>query len=195
MTNGRGSVPPTYFEGLYARDPDPWRFETSDYEAEKYRASLAVLPAGRFASALEVGCSIGVLTRLLADRCEALVAVDFAETALARARQRCADLPHVTFRRMQVPGDWPAGSFDLVVLSEVLYFLSPEDIGRTAARTLDCLRPGGVALLVVFLGETDNPVSGNQAAEIFIQACGGALTRPVHRLGPGWRLDLLVREG
>jgi hypothetical protein len=56
-------LPAAYFDALYARDPDPWRFATSDYERAKYRATLAALPGPLLGAALEVGCSIGVLTR------------------------------------------------------------------------------------------------------------------------------------
>ncbi len=75
-------TPPEYFEQLYVRDPDPWRFATSGYERDKYAATLAALPNRRFASGFEVGCSIGVLTRQLAERCDALLAADGSPTAL-----------------------------------------------------------------------------------------------------------------
>ena len=101
------SLPPAYFDALYARDDDPWRFATSAYESEKYAATLDALPATRFANAFEVGCSIGVLTRLLATRCDALLAADVAEAALSQARARCADCAHVMVRHMRVPAEWP----------------------------------------------------------------------------------------
>ncbi|MGL6044624.1 MAG: SAM-dependent methyltransferase, partial [Sandaracinobacteroides sp.] len=63
------SLPPAYFDALYRDDPDPWRFATSGYEAGKYAATMDALPRGRYGSALEVGCSIGVLTAELARRC------------------------------------------------------------------------------------------------------------------------------
>ena len=52
-----------YFEELYAASPDPWNFETSDYEREKYARTLGVLGGRRFRRALEAGASIGVFTR------------------------------------------------------------------------------------------------------------------------------------
>ena len=85
-------------------------------------------------SALEVGCSIGVLTRLLASRCDAVLAIDAARTPLVEAKRRCADLPGVRFEQMFVPEQWPNGVFDLILLSEVVYYLSREDVDRLAAR-------------------------------------------------------------
>ena len=89
MSRRTESIEPAYFDALYAADPDPWRFASSDYEREKYAATLDALPPRRFAAALEVGCSIGVLTRQLAARCDTLLALDVAEAALAQARARC----------------------------------------------------------------------------------------------------------
>jgi trans-aconitate methyltransferase len=110
---------------MYADAEDPWGFGTRWYEQRKYALTLAALPEPRFASALEIGCSIGVFTARLADRCDHLVAVDASERALAAARERA---PTVEFHRGEVPGFWPAGTYDLVVLSEVAYYLDPDDL-------------------------------------------------------------------
>ncbi len=172
------SVPAAHFDALYARDADPWGFETSAYEAEKYAATLAALDRPRFSAAAEIGCSIGVLTFRLAPCCDALVGVDQAEAALVRARARCAGLPHVRFMRARVPAAWPDGSFDLIVLSEVLYFLDAGDIRAIARRVLSTLRPSGRVLLVNYVGRMENPLSGDQAAELFIASCVSDTIRP-----------------
>jgi SAM-dependent methyltransferase len=119
------SLPAEYFDRLYAGSTDPWGFETRWYEQRKYALTVAALPEPRFAAALEVGCSIGVLTALLAPRCDALTAIDPSGRALAAAQAR---VPGVDFRHGSVPGDWPAGAYDLVVLSEVAYYLDPADL-------------------------------------------------------------------
>lgn len=183
------SLPPAYFDALYARDPDPWRFATSDYERAKYTATLAALPGPQVGAALEVGCSIGVLTRQLAPRCTSLLAVDMAEAALAEARQRCATLPHVTIRRLRIPQEWPEGRFDLILFSEMLYYLSPTDVAVTAGRARNALRPGGAALLVHYTQATDYPCTGDAASQIFIEALG--LPTILQRREARYRLDLL----
>src|SRR3954468_16640037 len=106
---------PGYFERLYSSAPDPWRFATSDYEREKYAATLDALPPGQFTRAFEVGCSIGVLTRQLASRCDEVLAVDVSATALHQAEERCEDQPWVEFAQMAVPEEWPEGQFDLIL--------------------------------------------------------------------------------
>ena len=185
------SLQPGYFDDLYGRDADPWRFATSDYERAKYEATLAALPAACAGRAFEVGCSIGVLTQRLAARCGTLLAVDVAEAALAQARARCASLDNVTIDRMHVPQQWPAGTFDLILFSEVLYYLSATDIAATAERTRSALQPGGSALLVHYTLPTDYPHSGDAATELFIAETG---FRPTLQLRQAeYRLDLLLR--
>ena len=182
---------PGHFEALYARDPDPWKFATSDYEREKYAATLDALGERRFRACFEVGCSIGVLTRQLAARCDTLLGVDVAQVALDAARDRCADLPNVGFGRLAVPDEWPDGRFDLILFSEVLYYLGLDGIRRAAERTLACLEPNGAVLLCNWLGPTDGACPGNEAAERFIQACSPSLAPTVQRRAEKYRLDVL----
>ncbi len=182
---------PTHFERLYRADPDPWGFVTSTYEQQKYEATLSVLGTTHFKAALEVGCSIGILTSRLASRCDLLVGLDFAPSAVKAARARCAPYPGVRIEQMQVPHQWPDGFFDLVLFSEVLYFLDESDLRETCALALRSLLPGGHILLVNYTGETDDPLSGDAAASFFIQAAASRLEPIYQSRDPHYRLDLL----
>lgn len=193
------SLPASYFEAIYERDADPWRFRTSAYERAKYDATLAALPRPRYRRALEVGCSIGVLTRDLAARCDALLGIDASEKALAAARGACAGLPSLSFARMQAPDEWPEGgeAFDLILLSEVVYYLDPGDVERLAARVGGSLAPGGDCVLVHWTGDTDYPLSGDEATERFVAAASGFAAVTRRERSERYRLDLLrsSREG
>ncbi len=193
MSRFERSIPPDYFEALYAGDPDPWRFASSAYERDKYAATMAALPRARYAAALEIGCSIGVLTRRLAERCDALLAVDVAAAALAEARERCADRANARFECRRMPGDWPPGRFDLVLLSEVVYYLDRADVGLLA-RHVAAAAPGGDVVLVHWLGETHYPLTGDEAAETFIAALGAATVVSAQREAE-YRLDVLRLPG
>jgi predicted TPR repeat methyltransferase len=188
MTRQTETIAPDYFEALYQADPDPWRFATSAYEKEKYAATLAALPDRRFASALEIGCSIGILTRLLTTRCDRLLAIDVSNAALAQARQNCAQLP-VTFENRRIPAEWPPNNFDLIVLSEVLYYLTADDVRRTAKLARSALQKSGIIVMVHFLGETDYPLTGEDAANIFARCSG--LRRIYGKNEPLYRIDTL----
>jgi 2-polyprenyl-3-methyl-5-hydroxy-6-metoxy-1,4-benzoquinol methylase len=148
LSESRQTLRPEYFDALYTADPDPWKFAASPYERDKYTLTLNAMPKSRYRSAIEVGCSIGVLTRSLASRCHTLIAIDAAQTPLLEARRRCADLPGVRFEHMFVPDQWPDGVFELILLSEVVYYLSRDDVGRLAAKVINALPKGGSVILV-----------------------------------------------
>ena len=188
----RESFNPDYFERLYANDADPWRFASSSYERTKYQATLDTLKDHRYKAVFEVGCSIGILTQMLAPNCESLLAVDVSQIALKRARRTCRGLGNVTIARMRIPDEWPAARFDLIMLSEVLYFLGPDDIRSTARKALSSLSANGRILLVNWLGETDYPCGGDEATELFMSAVGNDLTVAEQRRNPHYRLDLLM---
>jgi cyclopropane fatty-acyl-phospholipid synthase-like methyltransferase len=181
-----------HFQRIYEASKDPWNYQNSDYERAKRDATIAALESRRFRSGLEVGCSIGELTYRLADCCDWLLGVDFVDEALAAARARCETQAWVSFRNLQVPLDWPAGQFDLIVLSEVLYFLSPEDSLSLVFRCKRCLAAEGAILLVNWLEESpDDPCSGNAAAERFIAAGRDRLKVSFQRRTERYRLDRL----
>ncbi|MFO1027995.1 MAG: SAM-dependent methyltransferase [Acetobacteraceae bacterium] len=187
-----GSHDPAHFERLYQWKVDPWDYLTSEYETAKYRHTLSVLGPTQFSAGLEVGCSIGVLTRMLAARCDSLLALDVVDQALQAAQARCADQPWVRFARLQVPSGWPDERFDLIVLSEVLYFFTSADIDRIAAHAASSLLPGGRVLLVNWLGRADDPNTGEHAAARFIAASTLRLAVVHQDRRPDYRLDLLA---
>jgi SAM-dependent methyltransferase len=184
-----------HFEALYRSNPDPWSFTTSAYEQQKYEATLSALGSQRFQMALEVGCSIGVLTERLSSRCDRIIGLDFAPSAVAAARARCAPYPNIRIEQMQVPQQWPLGQFDLILFSEVLYFLNESDLMETCAHTGRSILPGGRVLLVNYTGETDDPGTGDTAASFFIKATAPYLQPVLQRREPHYRLDLLEVPG
>jgi cyclopropane fatty-acyl-phospholipid synthase-like methyltransferase len=184
---------PDYFDSLYAADPDPWKFAASPYERDKYALTLEAMPKPRYRSALEVGCSIGVLTNSLASRCDALVAIDAAQTPLIEARRRCADLPGVRFEHMFVPEEWPDGIFELILLSEVVYYLSRDDVGRLAAKVASSMSKGGSVILVHWTGPTNYPLSGDEAAALFVERLGPNYVVEREDRYAEFRLDVLSR--
>jgi SAM-dependent methyltransferase len=148
----------SFFEELYRTDPDPWRFTDDAYEQARYQHLLAHVPAGRYDTAFEPGCSIGVLTRQLADRCRRVFAIDIAEAAVAEAHRRCTDRPGVDLARGELPHDLPDEPVDLVVLSEIGYYLTEPVLADMARRIRDVLTPGGRVVAVHWSGESSDHV-------------------------------------
>ena len=188
------SLPPSYFENMYAADPDPWDFETSEYEAKKYAATLAALPKGHYRAALEIGGSIGVLTEKLAERCQSLLSIDVSKTAQARARDRCQRLSHVEFEIMQVPYQYPSRRFDLTVVSEVGYYWGRQDLPTAQAQIAQHLEAGGQLLLVHWTPYVaEYPLTGDEVHEAFLADVGSVWRSLVSQREERYRLDLLER--
>jgi SAM-dependent methyltransferase len=140
-----------YFDSMYAASADPWGFTSRWYELRKYAISLAMLPQQRYQEAFEPGGSIGVFTEMLASRCARLLSCDVAAAAVRAAAARTRRLPQVRVERRVLPGDWPEGTFDLIVLSEVLYYFGGDDLDRVLDLATAALRPGGTLLAVHWL--------------------------------------------
>jgi SAM-dependent methyltransferase len=131
-----------YFDAMYEVDPDPWSFRRRWYEQRKYALTLAALPRKRYEHGFEIGCSVGVLTELLASRCDALLAVDISQAALVEASKR--SLPStVTLQQRSIPEQWPAGSFDLIVMSEVGYYFEAAERDELIDLACGALLDGG----------------------------------------------------
>lgn len=189
------TVPQEHFDDLYAADPDPWGFTSRWYEKRKYAVTLAALPEERYASAYEPGCSIGVLTGLLADRCERLLASDGSAAAVERAQARLVGRPHVRIEQRRLPGEWPEGSYDLVVLSELLYFLDADDLDAVLARAVAAVAPGGTLIAVHWRPKADDhPLPTDEVHARLLQAGGhDGFGHAVHHLEDAFVLDVLVR--
>ena len=138
----------SYFDAMYQAAGDPWGFGERWYEQRKYAVSLAQLPSARYRSGFEPGCSIGVLTRQLAARCDTLLACDVAAAAVDAAAGRTRDLAHVRVERREIARQWPPGRFDLVVFSEILYYFGDQDLRQILASATAALEPEGTLLAV-----------------------------------------------
>jgi SAM-dependent methyltransferase len=183
---------PGYFDAMYQAASDPWGFQDRWYERRKYAISLALLPAERYRSAFEPGCSIGVLTELLAPRCDALLSCDVAATAVQAAVQRTKHLPQVRVEQRDIASQWPAGRFDLVVFSEILYYLGDHDLEQLLDRAAAALQPDGTLLAVHWRHPVaDYPRSGDDVHRVLGTRPG--LARLVRHAEPDFLAEVYLR--
>jgi SAM-dependent methyltransferase len=178
-----------HFEALYASDPDPWDFRTSDYEQAKYERTLAALGDRRYRRGLEAGCSIGVLAALLAERCDELLAVDIAQAAVDAARERLAPLPHVRVERRTLPAEWPEGPFDLVVCSELLYYWDRPTLEQALPAIADSLAPDGRLVAVHYRPRSSvDPQTGDEVHALLLERL--ALDHAASEVTDAFRIDV-----
>ena len=133
----------THFDELFRIDADPWQTRTRWYEQRKRALTLAMLPRDRYARACEPGCGAGETTAALAQRCDSVMASDASTAAVRQARVRLAGAPNVRVDQARMPRDWPAGRFDLVVVSELGYYLSGDELGQLADACRASMAAGG----------------------------------------------------
>jgi SAM-dependent methyltransferase len=167
------TLPRDYFDAIYSENPDPWHFETKPYEHEKYATTLQNLPRGHYGKVLELGCSIGVLTQKLAELCDQLLALDASEIPLKKARERCAGMGNVGFMRATLPDEFPAGRFDLILMSEVGYYFALPELRKLQEQILEALAPGGELVCVHYLPVVpDYPLTGDEVHESVLNLDG-----------------------
>ncbi len=135
-----------YFDAMYGNSADPYALRTRWYEQRKRAVLMAALPHRRYGRAYEPGCGAAELTVELASRCDHLLASDFSDNAVTAARERTEALDNVRVDKHVLPRDWPAADapFDLIVLSEVGYFLDAAAMHRVARCCAASLSAEGV---------------------------------------------------
>jgi hypothetical protein len=163
-------LPDRYFEELYTTASDPWQLANRWYEQRKYAITMAMLPLPGYRHAYEPGCSVGVLTELLTHRCEHVTSTDVAQAALDAAATRlenAARSDRVTLLRRSLDSPWPTEEFDLVVMSEVAYYLGAPALRSVLDRETRRLRTGTTIVAAHWRHPVEEyPLTGDQANAI-----------------------------
>jgi trans-aconitate methyltransferase len=180
------------FEARYRADPDPWQTLTDPYERLKRERTLAACGDGPFAAACDLGAGPGVLAAALAPRCARLLALDGAPTAVAQARRRLAPFPHAEARVATLPSGMPDGPLDLVVASEILYYLDDIDFHTILRWLPKSLAPGGRCVAVHWTGDAPDLCRSAAAVGAALAATPGLRVLPTAPTD-GFRLDVLER--
>ncbi|MEE2035799.1 class I SAM-dependent methyltransferase [Nocardiopsis sp. CT-R113] len=183
------TVDGSYFDAMYSSCDDPWGFRTRWYEQRKRALSMAALPRERYGRAFEPGCAIGLLTGELASRCDRVLAWEGSAEAASQAREESAAAGNVLVRRARVPAEWPEGPFDLVVLSELLYYFDDADLASVLDRTRESLGPGGTVLAVHWRHTVPEHVRSGDDAHLALAAVPG-LVRMVEHVEEDFLLEL-----
>ncbi len=188
------SVADRYFDQLFRDDDDPWAFKQRWYERRKRALCMAALPSERYAAVFEPGCANGELSAELAARCDTLLCCDTSQRAVELAGERLAAFAHVHVAQARLPQQWPEGRFDLIVLSELGYYLDLEDLYRLIDCALNALTPGGQLLACHWRPDIDEcPLTAQQVHDALAERLG------MHRLfthhEQDFLLDLWARDG
>lgn len=192
------SLDAEFFNKMYEQNQDPWDFENSPYEREKYQATLNAIPKDKYNNVFEIGCSNGVLSEKLARFCQNLLAVDASSIAVKNAQDRLADYQFVSVQEMTIPENFPQKKFDLILFSEVGYFLDMEDLIAAKDKMIDALLPNGHLLIVHWTPFVEEfPLTGDEVHDLFMESVGsgtGTLRHLHGRVESQYRLDLFEKN-
>lgn len=172
---GGDAIGGDHFDAMFDKAADPWGYDDTPYERDRFARTVAALAGRHYAAALELGCANGALTAQLAPLCDRLLATDISVSALAAARRRVGALPNVTLERRTLPHDVPTGPFDLIVASDMLYYLGLEGVVSLIGRLVAQASPDCRLLIASYLGHTETRLTGEMSSETAIAHL------------PGWR--------
>lgn len=139
---------------LYQSRRDPWGAGMcrNGYQSRKYDVLVGHLPQRRYRRALDMGCGLGMLTRRLAAHADTVLGIDLSHVAVQQAQEHSGDYANVHHEQadlLALDAELD-GQFDLVVMADTLYYLSPltDDVLKKVTDRVACLlRPGGCCLL------------------------------------------------
>jgi peptidoglycan/xylan/chitin deacetylase (PgdA/CDA1 family) len=141
----------------FYRVPDPWNYGSS-YEQLKYKRTLELVASLSIGRALELGCSEGKFTNLLAPHVTFLRAVDVSKVAIERAQAECASRHNVEFVTSDFFDQPIEGTWDLIVCSEVLYYLDDkQQLSAMAERLFNAITLEGYIVHATGFQLVDNP--------------------------------------
>lgn len=161
------------FDRVFEHDDDPWAFRTRWYEERKRDVTLAALPQRRYANGFEPGCANGELAAALATRCDHLLASDGSANAVRLARERLEGFDHVRVEQAAMPDDWPDSRFDLIVVSELAYYLPPDALRVFIERCAASLADGGTVVACHWRRPIDGCLMSGDDVHAVFRAVGG----------------------
>jgi len=160
---------PDRIEQFFDSGGDPFGFDENPNEQLKFRRTLEVSGEGSLGSVLEIGCAVGSFTELLAPRATQVLAIDVSAPAIEQARQRLDQYPHVRVETRTLPAEFPDGPFDLIIASDVLYYLPVDDL-RVCLRQIEAaLNPGGALVAVDYTPRVGTLLNGDELHEFLAE--------------------------
>lgn len=164
-------VPPEMRPGFFDHffdEGDPFGFDRNPEERLKFDRTLAVCGDGPLGRVLELGCAVGSFTEVLATRASDVLALDVSQAAVDQVARRLQDQPNVRAAAMTIPAEFPDETFDLVVASDVLYYLSVEELKRCVTRIELCLAAGGAFVAVHYVPRMGSVLNGDEAHDVVV---------------------------
>lgn len=145
---------------------DPYGIDENPDEQLKFARTLEVCGQGQLGRVLEIGSAVGSFTELLAPRATEVLALDVSPAAIAKIARRLHGHPNVRPVMMTIPAEFPDGPFDLIVASDILYYLRYEQLLRSQQKIEAALAKGGAFVAVHYVPRMGSVLDGDEAHDI-----------------------------
>jgi len=101
---------------------------------------------------LECACGTGMLTEVVANKCQKVIATDFSKNMLKKAQKKCAKHSNVQFELADIQNlKFDDASFDKVIAGNVIHLLSnPKQALSELNRVC---RPGGKVIIPTYINK------------------------------------------
>jgi len=173
------------FDRRFAGDADPWSTFSNRDEAVKRRAILHAMGPGPCGRVLEVAAGNGSNSVAIAPRALRLDATEATDSGTMLVANALSGRIRARAIKLVVPNRLPRKCYDVAVVAEMLYYLSANDMARTARILAGALRPG--AMLVLAHHRVDYPDFAQHSGQV-----QRAFLRAMKRR---WRVRLVRRTG
>jgi cyclopropane fatty-acyl-phospholipid synthase-like methyltransferase len=177
---------------FFDKGGDPFGFDVNPDEQAKFRRTLEVCGEGDLGRVLEIGCAVGSFTELMAPQATDLLAIDVSEAAIEQAKERLRGIPHVHAETRSLPAEFPDGPFDLIVASDVLYYLTVDELETCLRLIEERLAPGGALVAVHYVPRVGTLLNGDELHDFLAERTTMSHTLDERvELGPGrpYRVD------
>jgi cyclopropane fatty-acyl-phospholipid synthase-like methyltransferase len=164
-------IPPEMRPGFFDHffdEGDPFGFDRNPEEKLKFARTLEVCGEGPLGRVLELGCAVGSFTEILAPRATDVLALDVSQAAVDQVARRLRDRRNVRAKAMSIPAEFPGETFDLIVASDVLYYLSVEELKYCLSRIETTLADGGSFVAVHYVPRMGSVLNGDEAHDILV---------------------------
>jgi cyclopropane fatty-acyl-phospholipid synthase-like methyltransferase len=149
-------------ESFFDEGGDPFGFDANPKERIKFQRTLEVCGDGDLGRVLEIGCAVGSFTEFIAPRATDVLAIDVSEAAIKQAEERMRGKSHVHLEVRTLPADFPDGPFDLIVASDVLYYLTVDDLKQCLSLIEERLAPDGAFVAVHYIPRVGTLLNGDE---------------------------------
>ncbi|MEN4041567.1 MAG: class I SAM-dependent methyltransferase [Anaerolineaceae bacterium] len=136
------------FNRFYWLDKDPFGAKDSKYELSKQDRLLEFIAQQENRLSLDVGCGNGFLSRRIAAHCGQLIGIDFSSKAIQLAQQNCAGVTNISLHVDDIRNYEHAEVFNLIICSEVLYYLHGQALDDVVKKLHRLSAPDGRLALV-----------------------------------------------